>query len=57
MAKTIKDKGPTKRLVDPKTIARALCAEEEQVALVTKSGPISLFSLRQFIVDRLHSTK
>jgi hypothetical protein len=56
MAKTIKDKGPTKRLVDPKTIAGALGAEEAQVVLETKRGPISLFSLRQFLVDRLHST-
>src|SRR5271169_3298914 len=56
MAKTIKDKGPTKRLVNPKAIAKALGAEETKVQIDARRGPISLFSLRQFLVDRLRST-
>jgi len=56
MAKTIKDKSPTKRLVDLKAIAKALGAEETKVEIETRRGPISLFSLRQFLVDRLRSS-
>jgi hypothetical protein len=56
MARTIKDKGPTKRRVNPKAIAKALGAEETKVEMGTRRGPISLFSLRQFLVDRLRST-
>ena len=56
MAKTIKDKGPTKRLVNPDAIAKALGAEETRVQIDARRGPISLFPLRQFLVDRLRST-
>lgn len=56
MAKTIKDKGPTKRLVNPDAIAKALGAEETGVQIDARRGPISLFPLRQFLVDRLCST-
>lgn len=56
MPKTIKDKSPTKRLVNPKAIAKALGAEETKVKIDARRGPISLFSLRQFLVDRLRST-
>lgn len=56
MAKTIKDKGLTKRLINPKAIAKALGAEETKVTIGTRRGPISLFSLRQFLIDRLRST-
>lgn len=56
MAKLIKDKGPTKRLINPKAIAKALGAEETKFEIGTRRGPISLFSLRQFLMDRLRST-
>jgi len=56
MVRTIKDRGPTKRRVNSNTIARALGAEETKVEITTRRGPISLFSLRQFLVDRLRST-
>ena len=56
MVRRIKDKGPTKRLVNNRVIAKALGAKETGVEVSTKKGPISLFSLRQFLVDRLRST-
>ncbi len=56
MAKTIKDKGLAKRFVNPKAIARSLGAEEAQVEIDTRRGPISLFSLRQSLVKSSQST-
>ena len=44
MAKTIKDKGPSKRRINPKAISKALGAEATNVEIGTKRGPISLFS-------------
>jgi len=46
----------TKRLINPKAIAKALGAEATKAEIDTKRGPISLFSLQQFLVDRLRST-
>lgn len=54
--KLIIDKGPTQKLVDPKLVANALGAEDTGIKIDTKRGPITLLSLRQFIMDRLHST-
>ena len=56
MVKKIKDVGLTQRRVSSKVIAKALGAEEIKIKVDTKQGPISLFSLRQFLVDRLRST-
>ena len=56
MTKVIKDKGRAKKLVDPKTVAKALGAKKAGVDIDTRRGPVSLFSLRQFLVSRLHST-
>lgn len=56
MAKKIRDVGPTQRWVDSKVIAKALGAEEVDIKVDTRQGPISLFSLRQFLVSRLRST-
>ncbi|MGD1075584.1 MAG: hypothetical protein ABR903_05845 [Thermodesulfovibrionales bacterium] len=56
MAKTIKDKGSTKRLINPAAIMKTLGAEEAKGEIGMGRGPISLFSLRQFLVDRLRST-
>lgn len=56
MTRLIKDKSPTKRPVNPKTIAKALGAEDTRVEIDTRRGPISLFTLRQFLADRLRST-
>ncbi len=56
MATIIKDIGKTKRKVDGKVIAKALGAEEVGTKIDTRRGPISLFFLRQFLVNQLHST-
>lgn len=53
--KTIKDKSTTKRLVDPKSVTKALGAEEAKVEIEVARGPISLFALRQFLVGRLRA--
>ncbi len=55
MTKTIKDKSPAKRRIS-QAIVKGLAAEDVKVAVDIKRGPISLFSLRQFLVDRLRST-
>lgn len=52
----IKDKGQAKRPVNPKAIAKALGAEEINIGIPVKRGPIPLLSLRQFLADRLRST-
>jgi len=56
MSKIIKDVGPTKRRIDPKIVAAALGAEATRAEIDPAQGPISLFSLRQFMVSRLRST-
>lgn len=56
MVKKIRDVGPTQRLVDPKVVTKALGAEDVAIEVDTRQGPISLFSLRQFLVSRLRST-
>jgi len=56
MAKTIRDIGPTQRQVDPELVAQSLGAEKSDVVVNTAQGPISLYSLRQFLVERLRST-
>jgi len=56
MAKTIKDKGPTVRLVNPSALAKALGADEINVEIDSGQGPISLFALRRFLADRLRCT-
>ncbi len=56
MPKIIKDIGSTKRLISPKKVAKALGAEDVGVKIDTRQGPISLFSLRQILINLLHST-
>ncbi|HKZ43237.1 MAG TPA: hypothetical protein VJ044_19930 [Candidatus Hodarchaeales archaeon] len=56
MAKKIKDTGKTQRRVNPKLVAKALGAEDAGVATDTRRGPISLFTLRQFLLGKLSST-
>jgi hypothetical protein len=56
MAKKIKDTGKTQRRVNPKLIAKALGAEDTGVEIDTRKGPISLFTLRQFLLEKLSST-
>ena len=56
MKRIIKVKGATKRIIDPTFVAHVLGAEDTGVKLDTRRGPFSLFGLRQFLVDRLHSS-
>ncbi len=56
MKKIIKESGPTQRPINSKLVAKALSAEDTGIQIDTKRGPISLFSLRRFLVDRLYST-
>lgn len=53
--KPIKVIGPIQKLVEPDVVAKALGAEKAGLKIDTKPGPISLFSLRQFLIDRLRS--
>ena len=55
MARVIKNVGKTQRCVDAKVVAKALGAEKVGIKIDTKSGPISLLSLRQFLVNQLRS--
>ena len=56
MKRIIKVKGATKRIIDPTFMAHALGAEDTGIRVDTRRGPISLFGLRRFLADRLHST-
>jgi len=56
MAKIFKDIAKTKRKINPEVIAKALGAEKVGTKIDTRRGPISLFFLRQFLVNQLRST-
>ncbi len=56
MARIIKNVGPTQRQVNSKVVAKELGAETVGVTIDTRQGPISLFALRQFLVERLRSS-
>ena len=56
MARIIKDIGPTQRQVDFKVVAEGLGAEDMGVTTDTGQGPISLFALRRFLIERLRSS-
>ena len=55
MARIIKNTGLTRR-VDSKAVAKALGAKKTGIRIDTRQGPISLFSLRQFLISRLRSS-
>ena len=50
------DNGQRQKLIDHKLVVNALGAEDTGVKIDTRQSPISLFALRQFIMDRLLST-
>ncbi len=56
MRRIIRDKGTTQRTVSAKFVAKAIGAEDTGIKIDTKRGPISLFTLRQVISEKLHST-
>ena len=51
--KLIKNTGLTQRQIDTKVVAKDLGAEKVGIKIDTKQGPISLFSLRQFLISRI----
>ncbi len=56
MVKVIKNTGPTQKQINPKVVAKTLGAERIGIKIDTRQGPLSLFSLRQFLVNRLRSS-
>lgn len=56
MARIIKNTGKVQKRIDVKDVAEALGGEKTGVRIDTKQGPLSLFYLRQFIINRLRST-
>ena len=56
MVKVIKNTGPTQKRINPKVVAKTLGAERIGIKIDTRQGPLSLFSLRQFLVNRLRSS-
>jgi hypothetical protein len=56
MARIIKNVGPTQRQVNSKVAAKEVGAETVGVTIDTRQGPISLFALRQFLLERLRSS-
>lgn len=56
MTKIFQDTGASQKRVNPELVAKALGAEKTGIRINTKQGPVSLFSLRQFLADRLKST-
>ncbi|MFH1665804.1 MAG: hypothetical protein ABIA77_06645 [Candidatus Omnitrophota bacterium] len=56
MRKKIKDTGKTQRVISSSRVSAALRAEDTGARIETNRGPISLFSLRQVLVDQLRST-
>ena len=56
MKRIIKDISSSKRRIDPKEFSEALGAVEVGAGIDSKRGPVSLFFLRRFIVERLRST-
>ena len=56
MTKKIKNKGSTQRQIDTRVIANALGAKRVEIKIDTRQGPISLLSLRQFLISRLRSS-
>ena len=53
--KRIRSIGTTKTRVDHEFIAEALSAEKTEIAINTKQNPMTLFALRQHIVEKLRS--
>ena len=54
--KTIRDISSPQKEINPDGIAKSLGAEKTGISLDKKQGPVSLFFLRQFFIDRLQST-
>ncbi len=56
MRRIIKNTGKGQRRIDINDVTKALGGEKVGVKVDTKQGPVSLFSLRQFLMNRLRSS-
>ena len=56
VARRIRNTGPIRRRVDSKAVAEALGAEKVETGVDARHGPVSLFALRRFLVNRLRSS-
>lgn len=56
MAKRIKDISKTQRRINDSLIEQALGAKKIGIKIDTRKNPVSLFTLRQFLIDRLISS-
>ncbi len=51
----VQQTGKTLKRIDPRKLAEALGAEVISTNAVKSHGPVSLFALRQYLLDNLHS--
>ncbi|UCH93113.1 MAG: hypothetical protein JSV88_22890 [Candidatus Aminicenantes bacterium] len=56
MAKLIKDISKTQKRINDRLIEKALSAKRIGIKIDTRKAPISLFELRQFLIERLISS-
>lgn len=56
MAKLIKDTSKTQKKISTEFIGKSLGAKKIEIKINTRESPISLFALRQFLVERLASS-
>jgi hypothetical protein len=56
MAKLIKDISKTQKKISPRLIEKALGAKKIGIKIDTRKAPISLFELRQFLIEKLISS-
>lgn len=56
MGKIIKDTNKTRKKISVETIIKGLGAEDSGLTLDARRGPISLFTLRQFLAHKLVSS-
>ena len=54
--KLIKHSGPTQKLVTTEEVMIGLGAEKIETNYIPGKSPISIFALRQFMAEHLHST-
>lgn len=55
MIKSIRDKSKAQKKISPEFIGKTLGAKKIEINIDTRKSPISLFALRQFLLERLAS--
>lgn len=56
MTKSIRDKSKAQRKISTEFIGKTLGAKKIEIKIDTRKSPISLFVLRQFLIERLASS-